>query len=149
MVVECNHCLGEMTLMVQVASLRRLLARRLTQMLGEQTSRPLAQLVTLKFIAVEGVRSQAALAERMMVDAPAVSRMVDRLEEDGLVKRRAGEDRRCVRLESTPASKKELELLEASEHKLEDEARQHLTATEMRELKRLLEKLQTGLTQQE
>lgn len=136
-----------MTLLVQVASLRRLLARRLTHKLSEQTSRPLAQLVALKLIAVEGVRSQAALAERMMVDAPAVSRLVDRLQEDGLVKRCAGEDRRCVRLESTPASQKELELLAAGEQQLEEEARQYLTDAEIRELKRLMDKLQTGLTQ--
>lgn len=137
-----------MTLLVQVASLRRLLARRLTHKLSEQTSRPLAQLVALKLIAVEGVRSQAALAERMMVDAPAVSRLVDRLQEDGLVKRCAGEDRRCVRLESTPASQKELELLAAGEQQLEEEARQYLTDAEIRELKRLMDKLQTGLTQE-
>ncbi|HEX8434389.1 MarR family winged helix-turn-helix transcriptional regulator [Archangium sp.] len=105
------------------------------------------QLVALKFMALEGVRSQAALAERMMVDAPAVSRMVDRLEEDGLVKRCAGEDRRCVRLESTPAGLDELKYLEAAEQALDEEVQQHLTASEMRELKRLLEKLQTGLTQ--
>ncbi len=105
------------------------------------------QLVALKFIAVEGVRSQATLAERMMVDAPAVSRLVDRLEEDGLVKRCAGEDRRCVRLESTPAGQQELEHLEAAEHSLDEEVQQHLTTSEMRELKRLLEKLQTGMSQ--
>jgi MarR family transcriptional regulator, transcriptional regulator for hemolysin len=135
-----------MTLMVQVARLRRLLVRRLIPRLGEQTSRPFMQLVALKFIAVEGVRSQAALAERMMVDAPAVSRMVDRLEEDGLVKRCAGEDRRCVRLESTPAGLQELKFLEAAEHSLDEELLQHLTASEMSELKRLMEKLQTGLS---
>jgi DNA-binding MarR family transcriptional regulator len=105
------------------------------------------QLVALKFIAVEGVRSQAVLAERMMVDAPAVSRTVDRLEEDGLVKRCAGEDRRCVRLESTPAGLKELEHLEAAEQRLDEEVLQHLSASEMNELKRLLDKLQTGLSQ--
>jgi DNA-binding MarR family transcriptional regulator len=104
-------------------------------------------LVALKYIAVEGVRSQAALAERLMMDAPAVSRMVDRLEEDGLVKRCAGEDRRCVRLESTPAAVHELESLEAAEQWLDVEVQQHLSASEMRELKRLLEKLQTGLSQ--
>jgi MarR family transcriptional regulator for hemolysin len=136
-----------MTIMVQVASMRRLLIRRLIPRLGERTSRPLMQLVALKYIAVEGVRSQAVLAERMMVDAPAVSRMVDRLEEDGLVKRCAGEDRRCVRLESTPTGLHELELLEAAEQSLDEEVQQHLSASEMRELNRLLEKLQAGLTQ--
>jgi DNA-binding MarR family transcriptional regulator len=136
-----------MTLAEQVASVRRTLNRLLVDRLGEQTSRPFMQLVALKAIIGEELCGQAALAERLMVDPPAVSRLVDRLEEDGLVKRRAGEDRRCVRLEATPKGHEEMELMRASLLWLEGEVRQHLTATELRELKRLLEKLRTGLTQ--
>jgi DNA-binding MarR family transcriptional regulator len=138
-----------MTLPEQVAYLRRTMYRLLTRRLSGRTSRPLMQLLTLKSIAVEGGRTQAALAERLLVDAPAVSRLVDRLVEDGLVQRCAGEDRRCVRLEVTEAAHAELAVLQEEALLLEGEAGQHLTEAELRELKRLLEKVQAGLVQQE
>jgi MarR family transcriptional regulator for hemolysin len=136
-----------MTLPAQVASVRRALRRLITRRLSGRTRRPFQQLLALQAIAVEGVRTQAELSERLLVDAPAVSRLVDRLEEDGLVKRCAGEDRRCVRLQATRASQAELAVLEEAVQWVDDEAGRHLTASEMRELKRLLDKLQTGLTQ--
>ncbi len=136
-----------MTLAEQVASLRRALHRLISRRVSGRTRRPFQQLLALKAIGVDGVRTQAALAERLLVDAPAVSRMVDRLEEDGLVRRCAGEDRRCVRLEVTEASRAEIAVLQEAALWLDEEASQHLTAEEMRELKRLMEKLQLGLTQ--
>lgn len=136
-----------MTLPEQVATLRRTIRRLLTRRLSRRTSRPFLQLLALKAIGVEGIRGQTALAERLSVDAPAASRLVDRLVEDGLVKRNTGEDRRCVKLDVTEAAQPELEILREETLRMEDEASRHLTAEEMRELKRLLEKLQTGLTQ--
>jgi DNA-binding MarR family transcriptional regulator len=136
-----------MTLAEQVASLRRALHRLVSRRVSGRTRRPFQQLLALRAIGVDGVRTQAALAERLLVDAPAVSRMVDRLEEEGLVRRCAGEDRRCVRLEVTEASRAELEVLREAGLWFEEEASRHLTASEMCELKRLLEKLQTGLAQ--
>jgi MarR family transcriptional regulator, transcriptional regulator for hemolysin len=136
-----------MQLPEQVAAVRRGLLRLITRRLSGRTRRPLQQLLALKFIAVKGVRTQAELAERMVVDAPAVSRLVDRLEEDGLVKRCAGEDRRCVRLEVTEASWKEVSALEEAVRLVDEEVSVHLTKAEMRELKRLLEKVQNGLCQ--
>jgi DNA-binding MarR family transcriptional regulator len=136
-----------MTLPEQVGTLRRTLHRLLTRRLSGRTRRPLTQLLALKFIAVRGVRTQAELAERLLMDAPAVSRLVDRLEEDGLVERCAGEDRRCVRLRVTGASRAELAVLEEEGQRLDDEAARHLTASEMDELKRLLDKVQAGLAQ--
>lgn len=133
-----------MTLPEQVAHLRRTLHRLLSDRLGEQTSRPLMQLLTLKIVAHGGC-SQSHVAERLVVDPPAVSRLVDRLEEDGLVTRQAGENRRCVRLEITPAGLEELEVLRATLRELDEEVSQHLTGAEMAELKRLLEKLQGAL----
>lgn len=136
-----------MTLAEQVGALRRNLYRLLTRRLSVKTRRPITQLLAMKFIAVRGVRTQAELAERLLVDAPAVSRLVDRLEEEGLVKRRAGEDRRCVRLQVTEASRAEIEVLEEESRRLDEDAARYLTAEEMAELKRLLEKLQAGLSQ--
>ncbi len=136
-----------MTLPEQVAALRRSIRRLLSRRLSGRTGRPLSQLLALKAIGVDGVHGQAALAERMSVDAPAVSRLVDRLVEDGLVKRGAGENRRCVRLEVTEAARPSIELLMAEARWVEEEAGRHLTAVELRELKRLLDKLQAGLAQ--
>ncbi|WP_257446562.1 MarR family winged helix-turn-helix transcriptional regulator [Archangium lipolyticum] len=129
-----------------MASVRRTIHRLISRRVSGRTRRPFQQLVALKVIQ-EGVRTQAALAERLLMDAPAVSRMVDRLEEEGLVKRCAGEDRRCVRLEVTEASHADISVLREAGHWLDEEASQHLTSAEMQELKRLLEKLQVALTQ--
>lgn len=136
-----------MTLAEQVGTLRRTLFRLLTRRLSGKTRRPLTQLLAVKFVAVSGVRTQAELAERLLVDAPAVSRLVDRLEEDELMKRCAGEDRRCVKLQATDAGRAELGVLEDASRWLDEESARCLTASEMAELKRLLEKLQTGLAQ--
>ncbi len=135
-----------MTVAEQMASLRRTIRRLITERLGEQTSRPFMQLLALKSIA-EGARSQAAIAERLLVDAPAVSRLVARLEEDGLVSRTTGDDRRCVRLELSSAGRSELKLLRDALVWTDEELLRYLTAKEMAELKRLMVKLQAGLLQ--
>lgn len=134
-----------MTLAEQVAALRRTLRRQLSERLGEQTGRPFMQLLALKVIA-EGVSSQVALADKLSVDAPAVSRLVDRLEEDGLVMRRAGENRRCVKLELTEKGQGELPLLRAALQWMDGELHKYLSEAETVELKRLMAKLQDGLT---
>ncbi|NOK23974.1 MarR family transcriptional regulator [Corallococcus carmarthensis] len=136
-----------MTIAEQVASTRRAVVRLLTQKVGEQTDRPLMQLLVLKNIGVLGIHSQSAIAERLLIDAPAVSRLVDRLEEDGLVERRAGENRRCVRLEITEAGRQEYQALQRAVEWLDAQARASLPPPEFEELSRLLEKLQTGLFQ--
>jgi MarR family transcriptional regulator for hemolysin len=136
-----------MTLAEQVASVRRALHRLLTRRLSKRTERPFMQLLALRVIDRGEVRGQAALAERLMVDPPAVSRLVDRLVEDGLLKRCAGEDRRCVRLEVTETGHAEAALLHEDLQWLEGEARKHLTTQETKQLRQLLEKLQEGLTQ--
>jgi MarR family transcriptional regulator, transcriptional regulator for hemolysin len=146
-VVENKHLHTPMNLAEQVASLRRTLHRFITRRLSKRTRRPFQQLLALKYIAKHDAHTQASLAERLMVDAPAASRLVDRLEEDGLVKRCAGENRRCVRLEATPASEVELEVLRDASQWVESEASRHLSVTEMNELKRLLDKVQAGMNQ--
>lgn len=136
-----------MTLAEQVGTLRRTLFRLLTRRLSGKTRRPLTQLLAVKFIDLRGVRTQAELAERLLVDAPAVSRLVDRLEEEGLVKRCAGEDRRCVKLQATEKGRAEMGVLEEASGWLDEESARCLTDAELAELRRLLEKLQAGLNQ--
>lgn len=136
-----------MTLAEQIGALRRTLYRLLTRRLSVKSRRPLTQLLAVKFIAARGVRTQAELAERLLVDAPAVSRLVDRLEEEGLVKRCAGEDRRCVKLQATDAGRVAMEALEEATLSIDEDAARCLTEVELAELKRLLDKLQEGLSQ--
>jgi MarR family transcriptional regulator for hemolysin len=134
-----------MTLVEQLASMRRTLQRLVTRRLSKRTDRPFMQLLTLRVIDRGEVQAQAALAERLMVDPPAVSRLVERLVDDGLLKRCAGEDRRCVRLEVTAAGHDEALVLHSELQSLEGEVRKHLTAQEMKTLRQLLDKLQEGL----
>ncbi|NTX15681.1 MarR family transcriptional regulator [Myxococcus sp. CA056] len=134
-----------MTFAEHLASLRRSIRRHLTEKLGARTTRPFNQLLALKAIS-EGMRRQSTLAERLMVDAPAASRLVDRLEEDGLVLRQAGEDRRCFRLELTAQGERELSHLLDALRELDGELGEYLPEPELSELKRLMEKLQTGLS---
>lgn len=136
-----------MTLAEQVASLRRAMHRLLTRRLSKRTERPFTQMLALKAIDRGEVGSQAALAERLLVDPPAVSRLVDRLVEDGLLKRSAGEDRRCVHLEVTEAGRKEVAIYHAEVEGLEGDLRKHLTVQERKTLQQLLEKVHAGVLQ--
>jgi DNA-binding MarR family transcriptional regulator len=138
-----------MTLVEQLASVRRALQRLLSRRLSRRTDRPFTQMLALKVISRGEVRSQAALAERLLVDAPAVSRMVERLVEEELLKRCAGDDRRCVRLEVTPTGQEQAAVFEDEVQWVETELRKHLTAQEVKTLRLLLEKVQEGLARAE
>ena len=89
-------------------NLRRII-RRITEhsrQLSQEVGLTLAQLVVLKAIgAVDGGElTAAAVCSRVQLSPPTVSRIVDRLEESGLVVReRSRVDRRRVALHLTPA----------------------------------------------
>lgn len=136
-----------MTLCEQVGGLRRTLHRLLNRRLAARTRRPFHQLLALKVIAVRGVRTQAQLAEQLLIDAPAASRLVDKLAEEGLVTREAGEDRRCVCLKVTNGCWPDVEVMEEETRRVDEEVARFLTAEEMTELKRLLDKVQQALGQ--
>ena len=120
---------------------QRLLERRLARV----TDHSFLQLRALKAIVREGIHTQVALGERLLIDASAVSRLVDRLANEGLLERCAGEDRRCVRLALTKRGLAEVAILSTGHEWLDAEARKHLTDAEATTLRTLLEKLQTGL----
>lgn len=134
-----------MRLAEQVAVVRRTLYRRLSRRLVSRTERPWHPLQALYVIEEEDLRTQVALAERMLMDAPAVSRLVAGLEKEGLLARLPGADRRSVRLEVTPAGRREVAMLVTILDELDRENRQLLTAQELRTLGALLAKLQAGL----
>jgi len=68
-----------------------------------------AQLSALSVLVFGGPRSLGELAEAEQVKAPTMSRIVAGLERSGLVKRKATEDKRRVRLEATAKGAKILQ----------------------------------------
>jgi DNA-binding MarR family transcriptional regulator len=93
------------TIGVLVSDAARLLRRRFdAQARGIGVSRPQWQ-VLIALARSEGI-NQAALAERLEVETITVARMVDRLEDAGLVERRADPvDRRAWQLFLTPRAR--------------------------------------------
>ncbi len=134
-----------MTYGEQVGSVRRTLHRALVRHVAERSELPITHLMALRVVASSEVQTQAELAERLLIDAPAASRMVAGLERDGLIKRTAGEDRRCVCLQVTAAAKKEVAIIEEGLLWLEREVRKHLTQKEFDTSKALLKKLQVAM----
>jgi DNA-binding MarR family transcriptional regulator len=134
-----------MTLAEQVGFLRRTLHRLLTERLAERTTRSFLELRALSAIAYAEAPTQAELARRVLVDAAAASRLVDRLAAEGLVERREGKDRRCVRLALTRRGRADLEVLEEILQGVDREVRKHLSTAEMRQLVTLMAKLDEGL----
>lgn len=73
-----------------------------------------AQYIIISVLAKRGVDSAAQLCKDISYDAGAMTRMVDRLEAKGLIKRsRCPEDRRLVKLELTDAGQAALPKLRA------------------------------------
>ncbi len=135
-----------MTFGEQIGSLRRTLHRAIVLRVAERSQRPITQLMALRVIASSEVQTQAELAERLLIDAPAASRLLAGLEKEGLVKRTVGEDRRCVRLQVTAAAKKEIAIIEEALRWLDREVRAHLTPKEFATSKLLFEKLQAAMS---
>lgn len=134
-----------MTFGEQVGSLRRTLHRALVRHLAERSERPFSHLLALRAISRREVETQVQLAERLLIDAPAASRLVAVLEQERLIKRTVGEDRRCVCLQVTPLAKQEIAIIEEGLVWLDDLVRQHLTPREIETSKALMAKLQQAV----
>ena len=81
------------------------------------------------------------ISERMLTRLPDITRLVDRLERDGLVSRvRPREDRRVILIRIKPKGLKLLDNLDAPMLELHRAQFSGLTKAEAREFKRLLEK---------
>ena len=99
----------------------------------------------LASIGMEGIETPSALARHIAVNRPAVSRLLKGLEVEGLIRREASRgDGRSVRLALTEAGRRKLE--EVYPHA--DATNRHfsakLSASELVELRRLLDKLVEG-----
>lgn len=103
-------------------------------------------LVTLK--RNEGI-NQGGLAEQLDVEPITVCRMVDRLQEAGLVERRAdAADRRSWRLYLTARAHELLEQLRPLAEAMIDEALDGIDAADRDRLNRLLEQVRQNLSRQ-
>lgn len=136
---------GALTLAERISALRRTLLRSLTRQLSGRSSRPLPQLLALRLVSRCEVRTQAELADRLGIDAPAASRLVDKLEDDGLLCRQPGPNRRCVLLQITPMATRSIQELEIGLAALGDQVRTTLSDEEIEQTLKLLEKLLDGL----
>lgn len=84
------------------------------------------------------------IGERLIEQAPGITRLLDRLEQKGLVRReRSAEDRRLVHASITPDALELLAGLDADVDAADDAAMSPLAPDEIRELSRLLHLLRT------
>jgi MarR family transcriptional regulator for hemolysin len=124
-----------MRLVERVATLQKAVTRLLRKQLATRTDRPFLQLKALRVIANSTQAcTQSALAEKLMIDPAAASRLVDRLVAEGLVKRCESPDRRCVRLAVTRASARELAIIENAIELVERELVNRVGARAARDL---------------
>lgn len=81
------------------------------------------------------------IADRLVQVVPAITGLIDRLEQAGMVRReRSDADRRVVNVEITAPALKTLARLDEPVMELHKELLGHMKRTELRELSRLLEK---------
>ncbi len=121
--------------------MRRALVRRLSL----ESDRPLQQLLALRSIARKEVHTQAELSVRLLIDAPAASRLVGQLEADGLLKRVKGRDRREVRLKVTAAAAEEIKAIQIGLSWLDAQLLGLLGAAGFKATMRAMAKMQAGL----
>lgn len=134
-----------MSLVEQLGLVNRRIVKLVRARIAERSDRPFLQLRALRVLSREDLRTQAELAERLSIDAPAVSRMIDRLVDDKLVKRAPGANRRCVCLALTAKGRGELAVLDEAITYAEREVQRHLGASDARGLSTRLRALVDGL----
>lgn len=82
-----------------------------SQQLSRQSGLTVPQLLVMQAIAKEGSPSTSTLARHIVVSQATVTRIIDRLERDGLVKReKSSKDKRVVNVRLTDAGHAKLEV---------------------------------------
>lgn len=104
------------------------------------------QAQVLSCLALEGRLSQTELADRMRIEPPTVVGILDRMERDGWI-RRSGDatDRRRKLVEATPAAKPAWNKIVAAAKRVRSRATRGMTPTQLNQLKKLLNLVQTNL----
>ncbi|TMJ93433.1 MAG: MarR family transcriptional regulator [Actinobacteria bacterium] len=102
--------------------------------------------IVLSALSDEGVVSQTVLAGHVHVEGATITHHVDRLEADGLVRRRADPaDRRVRRVELTPAGKRLHRRLLGAVKELEAATTAGLTERQQADLRRALDLIRSNL----
>ena len=101
-----------------------------------------AQYVVLSVLAKQGVDSATELCKDLSYDAGAMTRMIDRLEAKGLIKRRrCPEDRRLVKVDLTEAGVAALPKLRACAVRVLNELMRGFSPAEARQLEGFLARM--------
>ncbi|MGH9164041.1 MAG: MarR family winged helix-turn-helix transcriptional regulator [Acidimicrobiales bacterium] len=102
--------------------------------------------VVLRSLVEENGLTQRDLAQRMRIEAPTLTRQLDRMADDGLVARRRDDaDRRMVRVDITPAGRRLHRRLLAVAAAAEADLRSLMTAREIATMERLLDRISSHL----
>lgn len=102
--------------------------------------------MVLLHVSLKDAISHGELADRLGIEAPTLVRMIDRMEADGLLHRRASEtDRRVKHLHLSPAGRKEVERIRASAAEVRREALLGLDKSEIAAALNVLQKIRTTL----
>ncbi len=92
----------------------------------------------------EGLQT-LAIVDRMIERAPGITRMIDRLEQKGLVRReRRGDDRRCVQCRITAEALELLQGLDQPVARFDRQALRMLDAEELAQLAEMLDRVRLG-----
>jgi DNA-binding MarR family transcriptional regulator len=131
------------SVMRTAALVRRAFAARI-----EPLGLSVAQYNVLRILRGAGAEGLPTLAvrDRLIEEAPGITRLIDKLEASGFVRRdRTGSDRRCVRCQITPAGNALLDRLDPVVHAAHDLVRVGIgDETDQRKLNDLLARLRVG-----
>jgi DNA-binding MarR family transcriptional regulator len=117
-------------------------SRRITKELARRADLTGPQLTVVKMLEQIGELSLSDLSERIRAQNSTVTGIIDRMEREGLVVReRSKEDRRVVFIRLTTKGKKLAEDLPVETWEIFHDALESLTASEVRDLVRILGKL--------
>jgi DNA-binding MarR family transcriptional regulator len=113
--------------------------------LATLTERPYNQLRLLQAIDERAWRNQTVLAEHLCIDRPATSRLIERLHDDGLLRRPRTPSRTELGLSLTAAGRRELQPLLDAQAWLEVQMREILGDIEIPRFQSVLARVAEGL----
>lgn len=129
------------TLVMVTKKLRQVFEAQLAQSGGS-----LATWIVLRNLAEEADIIQRGLAERMQIQGPTLTRHLDRLEAEGLVRRtRDATDRRAIRIAMTPAGRRLFARLSGAAEEVQSLALRGLADRDVSTFVRILGRIRSNL----
>jgi DNA-binding MarR family transcriptional regulator len=99
----------------------------------------------IMFLYTEGPHSQRAIADYMKVEAPTLTRMINRLNEEGWIKKEEGLDRRKRIIGLTDEAKEHYQEWKDISDKIEKKATRGISEEELEIFRKVSEKMITNL----